>query len=62
MLPSSPTSMAGTITCPPWAAAASAVALASAVARYSDQTSGVPDWPSFFMAPAIGVPSLEKLM
>src|SRR5437588_11185626 len=30
----------------------STVALASSVARYTDQTSGVPEWPSLLMPPA----------
>jgi len=62
MVPSSMTSIAGTRTWPPLAAAASVAALASSVARYTDQTSGVPDWPSLRMQPATWIPSFWKLM
>ena len=62
MVPSSPTAMGATITCPPLAAAASLVASASSVARYTDHTSGMPDWPSLRMPPATFSPSLKKVM
>jgi len=60
IVPSSITAMAGTITALPRAAAASTVAAASSVARYTDQRSG-PAVPSLRIPPATCTPSFEKL-
>ncbi len=61
MRPSSVTSIGGNMTCPPRAPTAAAVASASAVARYTDQVSGIGESGSFCMQPAIHSPSREKL-